>query len=105
EALLVMAEAAGDERVEDALAGVAEWRVAEVVTQRNGLGQLFVQPQHLRNRARDLRDLQRVRQARPIVVAGGRKEDLRLVFQPAERLAVNDAIAIVLIRRPYIVFR
>src|SRR6266581_1938770 len=38
------------------------------------------------------------------MVAGGSKEDLRLVLQPAERLAVNDAIAIVLIRRPHIVF-
>ena len=104
QALLVVTEPAGHERVEHALAGMAERRVAEVVAQRDRLGQLLVQPQHLGDRARDLRHLERVRQARPVVVAGRREEHLRLVLQPPERLAVNDAIAIVLKRRPHIVF-
>ena len=43
EALLVVVEAAGDEIVEDALAGVAERRVPEVVAERDRLGQLFVE--------------------------------------------------------------
>src|SRR5258705_12991664 len=38
------------------------------------------------------------------MVAGGREEDLGLVLQPPERLAVDDAVAIVLVRRPDIVF-
>ena len=105
QALLVVVEAAGHQRVDDALAGVAERRVAEIVAERDRLGQLFVQAQHLRDRARDLRHLERVRQARAVVIAGRREEHLRLVLQPAERLAVDDAIAVALKRRPDVVFR
>ena len=104
QALLVVVEAAGHERVDDALAGVAERRVAEVVAERDRFGQLLVQPQHLRDRARDLRHLERVRQPRAVVIARRREEHLRLVLQPAKRLAVNDAIAIALKRRPDVVF-
>src|SRR5262249_34404844 len=64
---------------------------------------LFVQAQHLRNRARDLRDLERVRQARAVMIPGWRKEHLGLVLQPAEGFAVDDAIAIALKRRPHVV--
>ena len=55
-------------------------------------------------RARDLRHLERVRQPRAVVIAGRREEHLRLVLQPAERLAVDDAVAIALKRRPDVVF-
>ena len=78
---------------------MAERRVTQIVPQRNGLGELLVQLQHLRDGPRNLRHLQRVRQARAVVIAGGREEHLRLVLQPPERLAVDDAIAIVLERR------
>ena len=79
----------------------------EVVPERDRLGQLLVQPQHLGDAARDLRDLERVRQARAVVIAGRREEHLRLVLQTAERLAVDDAIAIALERRAdrIVVFR
>ena len=105
QALLVVVEAARHQRVDDALAGVPERRVAEIVAERDRFGQLFVQPQHLGDRPRDLRDLERVRQPGPVVIAGRREEHLRLVLQPPERLAVDDAIAIALERRPDVVFR
>ena len=82
--------------VERVLAGVAERRVAEVVAERDRLGQVLVEPQRARDRARDLRDLERVRQARAVVVALGREEDLRLVREAPERLAVDDAVAVAL---------
>src|SRR2546429_8721196 len=44
-----------------------------------------------------------MREARAVVIACGGEEYLRLVLQPAKRLAVDDAIAIVLERRPHIV--
>ena len=105
QALLVVVEAAGHQRVDDPLAGVAERRVAEIVAERDRFGQLLVQPQHLGDRARDLRHLERVRQPRAVVIAGRREEHLRLVLQPAERLAVDDAVAVALKRRPDVVFR
>ena len=105
QALLVVVEAARHQRADDALAGMPERRVAEVVAERNRFGQLLVQPQHLGDRPRDLRDLEGVGQARAVVIAGRREEDLRLVLQPAERLAVDDAIAIALKRRADLVFR
>src|SRR5262245_66146942 len=71
---------------------------------RDRLGQRLLQPQDLRDRARDLRDLERVGQPRPVVIAGRREEDLRLVLETAERFAVNDAIAVALERGPDIVF-
>ncbi len=105
QALLVVTEAARHQRVEHAFAGVPERRVPEVVPERDRFGELLVQAQHLGDGARDLRDLERVRQAGAVVIAGRRKEHLRLVLQPAERLAVDDAVAVVLERRAHVVFR
>src|SRR6185503_10812149 len=83
---------------------MAKGRVTEIVTQRDRFGELFVELQHLGDGARDLRDLEAVRQARPVVIAGRGEEDLRLVLQSPKRLAVNDPIPIVLKRRAHIVF-
>jgi len=102
-ALLVVIEAAGHQRVDHPFAGVPERRVSEVVAERDRFGQLFVEPQHLGDRARNLRHLERVRQARAVVIAGRPEEHLRLVLEAPERLAVDDAIAIVLKRRPDVV--
>src|SRR5262252_103809 len=102
--LLVVIEAAGHERVDHSFTGMAERRVTEVVTKRNRFGQLLVQPEHLGDCARDLRHLQRVRQTGAIVIAGGREEYLRLVFEAAKCLAVNDPVAIALESRPDVVF-
>ena len=102
QALLVVVESAGrGSRSSSALfAGVTERRVAEVVPERDRLGELLVEPQHLGDRPRDLRHLERVREPRAVVVAVRREEHLRLVLQPAERLAVDDAVAVALERRP-----
>jgi len=69
---------------ERVLAGVPEGRVPEVVREGDRLGEVLVQVECARDRARDLRDLDRVREARPVVVALGRDEDLRLVLEAAE---------------------
>ena len=105
QALLIVIEPAGNELVEHALARMSERRVAEVVAERDRFGELLVQLQHLRDRPRDLRDLERVRQPRAVVIAGRREEYLRLVLEPAERLRVHDAIAIALKRRAHVIFR
>ena len=86
--------------VERLLAGVAERRMAEVVAEADRLGEILVQPQRARDAARDAGGLERVREPRAEVVALGVDEDLRLVPQPAERLRVDDAVAVALERRP-----
>jgi len=86
----------GHERVERGLAPVAEGGVAEVVRERYRLGEVFVEPQGPRQPARDLRDLKRVREPRAVVVALVVYEDLRLVLEAAEGLAVDDAVAVAL---------
>ena len=86
--VLVVAEAAADALVQRAverlLAGVPERRMAEVVAQPDRLGQVLVQPQRPRDRARDPAGLDRVREPRAVVVALGIDEHLRLVLEPSE---------------------
>ena len=72
-------------QVERVLSGVAERRVAEVVGQRQRLGQVLVQPQFSGDRAGDLRHLDRMGQPRAVEVALVVDEHLGLVLQLAER--------------------
>ncbi len=102
--VLVVAEAAAaalaQELVERLLPGVPERRMAEVVAEADRLDEILVQPQRPRDGARDAGRLERVREARAEVVALGVDEYLRLQPQPAERLRVDDAVAVALERRP-----
>ena len=82
--------------VQRSLAGMPERRMPQVMPQRDRFRQILVQPQRPRDRPRDLRHLQRMRQPRPIVVALRRNEYLCLVGQSPERLGVNDAIPVAL---------
>src|SRR5262249_40862413 len=84
---------------------MSERGVPQIVAQPDRLCQHLIEPQGLSNGAADLRDFQNVRQARAVMIAFRCEEDLRLVLQPPERFAVNDAVAVALIRRPQIVFR
>jgi hypothetical protein len=73
---------------------VPERRVAQVVGQGNGLGQIFIDPQPTGDGPADLRDLQGVRQAGSVVVVDLADEDLGLAHQPAEGGGVNDALPV-----------
>ncbi len=74
QALLIVPEAdAGIDRVERALSRVAERRVAEVVPETDGLGEVLVEFERAGDRAREPRDLERVRQARAVMVACRRR--------------------------------
>jgi hypothetical protein len=84
---------AGRKRV---LAGVAEGRVAEIVRQRHRLGEILVERQRPRQRARHLTDLDRVGQPRAVIVSLMLHEDLRLVLEPAEGAAMDDPVAVAL---------
>ena len=96
-----MAEAFGKNVRECLLTRVAKGRVADIMGQRCRFGQVLVQVQTARDGARYLRDLQRVREAGDEMIADGRDEDLSLVLKAAERLRVQDTIAVALEFGPY----
>nr|GEU28520.1 hypothetical protein [Tanacetum cinerariifolium] len=82
--------------VEHILAHVAERRMAQVVRQRNRFHQVFVQAQIARDGAAHLRHFQAVREAGAEQVAFVVKKNLGLVFEPAERRRMDDAVAVAL---------
>src|SRR5437763_1799394 len=86
-------------RIQRRLAEMPERRVAEVVPQTDRLHQVLVEPQRARDGARDLCDLQRVGEPRPVVVTLGRHEHLGLMLEPPERLGVHDPVPVALKRR------
>ena len=93
-ALLVVPEGATEEGRERLLAQVPERGMPQIVAQRDGLGQILVQPQGPGGRPGDLGHLERMGEPDSVVVALRRDEDLGLVLEAAEGLRVNDAVAI-----------
>ena len=98
EALQVVLEAAvlAHAFVQRVLARMAERRMAEIVRERNRFDQVFVDAQIARHRTRNLRDFETVREARAEQVAFVIHENLRLVFEPAKRRRMDDAVAVAL---------
>ena len=88
----------GERRIQRLLAGMAERAVPEVVGERHGFREVLIQRERARRGAGDLRDLERVREARAEVIALVAHEHLRLVLEAAERGAVHDAVAVALER-------
>ena len=77
-----------------------ERRVAEVVAEADRLDEILVQAERAGDAARDAGRLERVGQARAEVVVRGIDPDLSLVAEPAERLGMDDPVAVTLERRP-----
>ena len=70
--------------IEDILARMTERRVPEIMHKRDCLGEVLVQLQPASDRAGNLRDLERMRQACSVVVPLMVDEYLSLVFEPPE---------------------
>ena len=70
--------------IECVLTGMSEGRVTQVMRQRHGLDQIFVQAQRAGDRAAELRHLQRVRQPGAEQVAFMVQKNLGFVNQPAK---------------------
>ena len=96
----VRPEVPAQARVELLLPRMPERRMSRVVAEPDRLGQILVQPQRARDDTGDPGRLERVRHSRPVVVAGGVDEDLRLPLEAPERLRVDDPVAVALKRRP-----
>ncbi len=80
--------------VELAFAGMAEWRMADVVNESERFGKLSVQFQSGGDGPGNLRNFQRVRQAIAEMVRVARGENLRLGFEAAKSAGMNDAVAV-----------
>ncbi len=76
------------------LAGMTERGMAQVVGERDGLGEINVQAERRGQGPRDLRHLQGVGQPGSEVIALMGHEDLGLLLQPPEGGAMDDAVPI-----------
>ena len=94
--VVVETAAAGHQRIEHFLAGMAEGGVAEIVRQRHRLGEILVELERAGDGAGELPDLDRVREPGAEMVALVGHEDLGLVRQPAKRGGMDDAVAVAL---------
>src|SRR6516162_1019067 len=92
--IVIEAAAGGEAAIERALAGMAERGMAEVVGERQRLGQILVEPERASERAGNLRDLERMGQTGAKMIALMEDEDLGLVREPPERGRMDDAVAI-----------
>ena len=68
--------------------------MAEIVRQRQRLGEILVEPQPAGERARNLRDFKRMGEPRAIVIAFVENENLSLMLKAAERRCMDDAVAV-----------
>ena len=82
--------------VEFLFTGMRERRMADVVAERQSFRQILVQTQRGGHGARDLRDLDGVRQAIAEMIGDAGGEDLRLVFESAKGAGMHDSIAVAL---------
>ena len=97
EALVVVPEASGMQRAKLVFANVSKGGVSEVVAERDGFGQVFVEVQRSGDGSGNLGDFKSVSEPGDVVVALGGDEHLSLVFQAPESLCVKDAVAVSLI--------
>src|SRR5260221_4801408 len=82
------------EFVEFALAGVAKGWVADVVDKGKRFRELYIDAERGGNGARDLRDLERMREAIAKVIRVASGEGLGLGFEPAKAARIHDAVAV-----------
>jgi hypothetical protein len=73
---------------------MSERRMAEVMSERQRLGEVFIQAQGARKRPGDLHNFERMRESRTVVVTFVIDEHLRFMGQPAERSRVDNPVAI-----------
>ena len=78
--------------------------LAQVVTQHNGLDQIFIAAQGTRNRASNLGHLQRVGEPRAIIIAFVIDKNLRFIFETSESGCMQDTVSVTLKGCPIIRF-
>jgi len=94
--IMVEAPGFGEGGIECILPAMAERRMAKVVGQAQGLGQILIETQGAGDRPSDLGDFEAVGQPDPEMVAVGGDEHLGFVTQAAESDRMDDAVAVAL---------
>src|SRR5579884_4525319 len=82
--------------VQSALTCMSEWRMADVMHQRQGFGQVFIQTERGSNGTGDLRYFHSVGKAATEVVRVAMGENLRFAGQTAKGAGMNDASPVAL---------
>jgi hypothetical protein len=100
QALISMVESPRDDLIQGILSGMAERRMTQVVSQRDGLSQILIETEGFRDRSCNLRNLKGMRQSGPVMIAHWNEKDLGFVFQSPEGLGMDDSIPVVLEGRP-----
>ena len=77
-------------------AGMAKWRMPQIMRQRHGFGQFGLQTQSTGNRACHLCHFDGMCQAGSVTVTFMLNEHLRLVLEPSKRAGVNDPVPVAL---------
>ena len=75
---------------------MTEWSMPEVVGEGNGFGEVLVEIQRTCDGACDRGDFDGMCEACPVMVAASAQEDLGFVFQAAERMTVQNPVAVAL---------
>jgi len=88
----------GHQAVERSFPGMAKRRVPKIVRQRDGLGEVLIEPQGARNRARDLSGLHRVGQTRAEIISLVVDENLSLVLETSKRRGMDNPVSVTLER-------
>ena len=83
--------------VERVFASMAKWRVAQIMRQRDSLGQIIIQPQGAGHRPGNLGDFKRMRQPRAKIVTFMIHKHLCFVFETTERARMDDPVTVALI--------
>ena len=92
--IVIEAPVTGEAFVERPFASMSERRMAEVMSERQRLGEVFIQAQGARERPGDLHNFERMRKSRTVVVTFVIDEHLRFMGQPPERSRVDNPVAI-----------
>jgi len=78
---------------------VTEGRMAEIVRQRQGFGEVLIEAECARDRPGDLGDFQRVCKPGAVMIPLMGDENLGFLLQAAKRRSVNDPVTVTLKRR------
>jgi len=91
-----MVKSPGEDLIKGLLSRMAEWGMAQIVTQRDGFGQIFIKAEGLGDRPGNLGDFKGMGQSCVVMVSGRSEKDLRLMFQPPEGFGMDDSVPVVL---------